>query len=60
MINADSHDVMGNFHKHYVEKSSIVVLKNSDYFGWSNADPEEFRFAETNAKEGDDWSEASY
>lgn len=54
MINADSHDVMGNFHKHYVEKSSIVVLKNSDYFGWSNADPEEFRFAETNAKEGDD------
>lgn len=60
MINADGHDVMGNFHKPYDEKRSIVVLKDSDYSGWLNADPEAFRFAETNAKEGDNWNEASY
>ena len=53
MINADGHDVMWHFHKHYDKKSSIVVLKDSDYSGWLNADPEAFRFAETNAKEGD-------
>ena len=52
MINADGHDVMGYLPKPYDDKRSILVLKDSDCSGWSNPDPEEFRFAETNAKSG--------
>ena len=37
-VNADDHPVMKHFHKPNDEKRSIVVLNDSDYFNWLNAD----------------------
>ena len=37
-VNADGHPVMKHFHKPKDEKRSIVVLNNSDYLNWLNAD----------------------
>ena len=37
-INADGHPVMKHFHKPNDEKRSIVVLENSKYLNWLNAD----------------------
>lgn len=39
-INADGHEVMKHFHKPDDEKRSIVVLQNSDYMQWLNANHE--------------------
>lgn len=36
-INADGHPVMKHFHKPNDEKRSIVILQNSDYLNWLNA-----------------------
>ena len=40
-INADGHEVMKHFHKPADEKRSIVVLDNSNYMPWLNADHDE-------------------
>ena len=37
-INADGHEVMKHFHRPEDEKRSIVVLEDSDYLSWLNAD----------------------
>lgn len=37
-INATGHEIMKHFHKSEDEKRSIVVLKNSEYISWLNAD----------------------
>ena len=37
-MNADGHEEMKHFHKPEDEKRSIVVLKNSEYICWLNAD----------------------
>ena len=42
-INADGHEVMKHFHKPADEKRSIVVLKNTDYLSWLNADHDKAR-----------------
>jgi len=39
-VNADDHPVMKHFHKPNDEKRSIVVLNDSDYLNWLNADHE--------------------
>lgn len=40
-INADGHEVMKHFHKPKDEKRAIVVLNNSEYMKWLNADHDE-------------------
>jgi putative SOS response-associated peptidase YedK len=40
-INADGHEVMKHFHKPNDEKRSIVVLNESQYLPWLNADQKE-------------------
>ncbi len=40
-INADDHEVMKHFHKPADEKRSIVVLNESQYLPWLNADQKE-------------------
>lgn len=40
-INADGHEVMKHFHKPADEKRSIVVLNESQYLPWLNADQNE-------------------
>ena len=42
-INAEGHEVMKHFHKPEDEKRSIVVLKDSDYLPWLNANQDQAR-----------------
>ena len=42
-VNADGHPIMKHFHKPNDEKRSIVVLNDSDYMSWLNADQENAR-----------------
>ena len=42
-INADDHPIMKHFHKPLDEKRSIVVLNDSDYLPWLNANNDEAR-----------------
>ena len=42
-INADGHDVMKHFHRPEDEKRSIVVLKDTEYQPWLNANHDEAR-----------------
>ena len=42
-INADGHPIMKHFHKPVDEKRSIVVLNDSDYMPWLNANNDEAR-----------------
>ena len=42
-VNADGHEVMKHFHKQEDEKRSIVVLNNSEYSSWLNANHNEAR-----------------
>ena len=42
-INADDHPIMKHFHKPVDEKRSIVVLNDSDYLPWLNANNDEAR-----------------
>lgn len=42
-INADGHDVMKHFHRPEDEKRSIVVLKDTEYHQWLNANHDQAR-----------------
>lgn len=42
-VNANGHEVMKHFHKQEDEKRSIVVLNNSEYSSWLNANHNEAR-----------------
>lgn len=58
-INADNHAVMKHFHKPNDEKRSIVVLNDSDYINWLNANHNQARDFLKLAPEGFLYSEPS-
>lgn len=58
-INADNHSVMKHFHRPNDEKRSIVVLNDSDYINWLNANHNQARDLLKLAPEGFLYSEPS-